>query len=204
MALDARGKSPEGREPRVVSFTVEPLAIPDVKLVRGTRREDSRGWFAETYHRARFAELGIEAAFVQENQSFSVAAGTLRGLHFQIPPHAQAKLVRVLAGAIFDVAVDLRRGSPTYGKWAGARLTAASGDQLFVPRGFAHGFCTEAPGTEVSYKCDAFYAAGSEGGLLFSDPALAIPWPVGEDRPAIVLDRDRAWPTLADFRSPFD
>jgi dTDP-4-dehydrorhamnose 3,5-epimerase len=186
-----------------LSFTVEPLAIPDVKLVRSTRREDERGWFAETYHRASLAEAGIETVFVQDNESFSVVAGTVRGLHFQAPPYVQAKLVRVSRGAIFDVAVDLRQSSPTFGRWVAARLTAGSGEQLFVPAGFAHGFCTEEPETLVAYKCDAFYAKGSEGGVLFSDPALAIPWPVGADRPAVVLGRDRTWPMLRDLRSPF-
>jgi dTDP-4-dehydrorhamnose 3,5-epimerase len=185
-----------------VSFTVEALAIPEVKLVRATRREDERGWFAETYHLARFAELGIETVFVQDNESSSAAAGTVRGLHFQAPPHAQAKLVRVVRGAIFDVAVDLRRSSPSFGRWVATRLAAASGEQLFVPAGFAHGFCTEEPETIVSYKCDAFYAKGSEGGLLFSDPELAIPWPVGEGK-AVVLGRDRSWPLLRDLNSPF-
>jgi dTDP-4-dehydrorhamnose 3,5-epimerase len=187
-----------------VNFTVEPLAIPDVKRVRGIRYRDSRGWFMESYHQAAFEEIGISAVFVQENISASISVGTLRGLHFQAPPFAQAKLVRVLSGAIFDVAVDIRRGSPSFGQWVGVRLSAESGDQLFIPRGFAHGFCTEEPDTQVSYKCDGHYDSDSGRGLLFSDPDLAIPWPVGEKRPAIVLERDRGWPTLRDLRSPFE
>jgi dTDP-4-dehydrorhamnose 3,5-epimerase len=185
-----------------LSFTIEALVIADVKLVRGSRRQDSRGWFMETYHRERFAGLGVNAVFVQENHSSSLAAGTLRGLHFQAPPHAQGKLVRVLKGAIFDVAVDLRRSSPTFGKWVGTRLSADAAEQIFVPRGFAHGFCTEEPGTEVAYKCDAFYEASAEGGVLFSDPDLGIAWPVAGDQ-MTVLDRDRRWPRLRDLVSPF-
>lgn len=184
-----------------MSFVVVPLAIPDVKLVRGRRRRDGRGWFAETYRRDLFAELGIEAAFVQENHSVSFAAGTLRGLHFQAPPSSQAKLVRVLRGAIFDVAVDLRPSSPSYGGWVGARLDAEGDEQMFIPHGFAHGFCTETADVEVAYKCDAYYARESEGGVLFSDPELGIDWPV---EPTVVLDRDRGWPRLRDLVSPFE
>lgn len=184
-----------------MSFAVEPLAIADVKLVRGTRRVDGRGWFAETYRRDRFAELGIAGEFVQDNHSASFADGTLRGLHFQAPPFVQAKLIRVIRGAIFDVVVDLRRSSPSFGKWVGVRLDEGSADQLFVPRGFAHGFCTEASDTQVAYKCDAYYAAGSERGIRFSDPDIAIAWP---REPAVVLERDRQWPLLRDIDSPFD
>ena len=184
-----------------MSFAVEPLAIAEVKLVRGMRRTDGRGWFAETYRRDRFADLGIGAEFVQDNHSTSFAAGTLRGLHFQAPPFAQAKLIRVIRGAIFDVVVDLRRSAPSFGKWVGVRLDEERADQLYVPRGFAHGFCTEAPDTQVAYKCDAYYAAGSERGIRFSDPDLGIAWP---REPAVVLERDRQWPLFRDIDSPFD
>jgi dTDP-4-dehydrorhamnose 3,5-epimerase len=183
-------------------FDAKILAIPDVVLITPRRYADARGYFIETYRASAFAELGIAATFVQDNQSMSVACGTLRGLHFQRPPRAQAKLIRVLKGAIFDVAVDLRRGSRTYGAWVGARLSADGGEQLFVPRGFAHGFCTLEPATEVVYKCDEYYAAEHEGGIHFADPLLAIDWPI-EGNEAVLSDRDRALPALRDFVSPF-
>ncbi|WP_284212163.1 dTDP-4-dehydrorhamnose 3,5-epimerase, partial [Methylobacterium brachythecii] len=127
-------------------------AIPEVKRVVPKRHGDDRGWFSEVFRADRLAEAGIDSVFVQDNQSFSVPAGTLRGLHFQTPPAAQAKLVRVLAGAILDVAVDIRRGSPTFGRYVAVRLDAENGEQLFVPHGFAHGFCTLEPNTMVAYK----------------------------------------------------
>jgi len=178
------------------------LEIPAVLRVFGRIAADARGYFKEIYRATEFSKLGISAAFVQDNEAMSREAGTLRGLHFQAPPHAQAKLVRVVSGAIFDVAVDLRRGSPTYGRWVGARLDAEGGDQLFVPRGFAHGYCTLEPRTVVAYKCDAYYAAEAEGGVLFSDPAIGIDWPIPADR-MILSDKDRALPRLADLESPF-
>src|SRR5450830_1885285 len=140
-------------------FDSVPLAIPDVILITLARYADARGYFMETYRASSFEELGIRASFVQDNQSMSLERGTVRGLHFQRPPWAQAQLIRVLKGAIFDVAVDLRQGSKTFGNWVGVRLSAERGEQLFVPRGFAHGYCTLDPGTEVAYKCDAYYAA---------------------------------------------
>jgi dTDP-4-dehydrorhamnose 3,5-epimerase len=184
-----------------MGFTASELTIPGVLLISGRRFADARGHFMETYRAREFEALGVAARFVQDNQAFSAAAGTLRGLHFQRPPFAQAKLVRVLCGAIFDVAVDIRRGSPTFGRWAGARL-AAGGDQLFVPAGFAHGYCTLEPGTEVLYRCDGYYAAEAEGGIHFADPALAIAWPVAA-ADIIASERDRALPKLADIVSPF-
>jgi len=174
-------------------FTAVPLGLPEVILIRTERAEDERGAFMETYAAEQFARMGIAAHFVQDNQSRSRSKGTLRGLHYQKPPHAQAKLVRVLAGAIFDVAVDLRESAPSFGQWVSTTLTAESGDQLFVPRGFAHGFCTLSDDTVVAYKCDSEYAPGAEGGIHFADPTLAIAWPIAHD--AIVLSaKDKALP----------
>jgi dTDP-4-dehydrorhamnose 3,5-epimerase len=183
-------------------FTITRLAIPGVLLVTPQRFEDARGYFMETYREADFERLGIGARFVQDNQAMSRQAGTIRGLHFQRPPSAQAKLVRAIRGSIFDVAVDLRRNSPTFGRWAGASLTADSAEALFIPAEFAHGYCTLEPDTEVAYKCDNYYSAASEAGIRFSDPALAVDWPVAADA-AIVSDKDRALPLLADLVSPF-
>jgi dTDP-4-dehydrorhamnose 3,5-epimerase len=178
------------------------LEIPDVVLIRPRRIPDGRGWFAETWNAREFAEAGIDVVFVQDNHSYSARAGTVRALHFQRPPHDQAKLVRVLAGAIFDVAVDLRRGSPTYGRHVTATLTAERGEELFIPTGFAHGFATLAPDTEVLYKVDKPYAAAFDSGLFWNDPELAIPWPVKPDV-ATVSEKDGKFPRLADFESPF-
>lgn len=176
--------------------------IADVLLVVPRRFADARGSFVETYNAARFAAAGIATTFVQDNQVHSAAAGTVRGLHFQAPPHTQAKLVRVLKGRIFDVAVDLRAGSATYGRWVSRILTAEGGEQLFVPRGFAHGYCTLTPDTEVAYKVDDVYAPAAEGGIVWDDPGLAIPWPVSADE-AVLADRDRELARFAGFASPF-
>jgi dTDP-4-dehydrorhamnose 3,5-epimerase len=182
--------------------SVTELPIPGVLLISARRATDVRGYFTEIYRAREFAQLGIRAEFVQDNEAMSVAAGTLRGMHFQAPPHAQSKLVRVLSGAIFDVAVDLRRGSSTFGRWAGVRLDAEGGQQLFVPRGCAHGYCTLEPNTVVAYKCDAYYDAASEGGVLFSDPAIGIDWPIPLAG-MVLSDKDRVLPLLADLQSPF-
>lgn len=176
------------------------LEIPEVILVTPARFKDPRGYFSETYVKARWEQNGIVADFVQDNESLSEPVGTLRGLHFQSDPAAQAKLVRVVQGEIFDVAVDIRKGSPTYGKWVGAKLTAAGGEQLFVPRGFAHAFCTLAPDTKVQYKVDSPYAKDCEGGIIWDDPDIGIVWPVAEP---ILSDKDRVLPRLKDFDSPF-
>jgi dTDP-4-dehydrorhamnose 3,5-epimerase len=184
-----------------MGFTATALAIPGVLVVTPRRFDDARGHFMETYRASEFAGLGIPARFVQDNQAFSKLAGTIRGLHFQRPPHAQAKLVRVLRGAAFDVIVDLRVGSATYGKWAGVRLDP-DGTQVFVPRGCAHGYATLEPNTELAYKCDAYYAAEADSGVNFADPAIGIDWPVAP-RNAIVSDKDRALPPLRDVVSPF-
>jgi dTDP-4-dehydrorhamnose 3,5-epimerase len=179
-----------------------PTDLPGVLLVVPARFRDARGDFCETYREDRFREAGIEARFVQDNHARSREAGTVRGLHFQAPPHAQAKLVRVVRGRVFDVAVDIRTGSPTYGRWTARELTAEGGEQLFVPRGFAHGYCTLEPGTEVAYKVDGYYAPASDRGLLWSDPGLAIPWPVAPGD-ALLSDKDRSLPALSDLASPF-
>ena len=159
---------------------IEPLNIPGPLLVTPPRFGDERGYFSETYSAPRMAEAGVTMPFVQDNQSFSSAVFTVRGLHCQLAPHAQGKLVRVLRGAIWDVAVDARTGSPNFGRFAAARLTAENGSQLWVPPGFLHGFCTMEPDTEVAYKVTAVYDRASERGVLWNDPVLAIPWPAPE------------------------
>ena len=174
--------------------------LPGVQLIEPDAFEDRRGFFMETYNEAKFAELGIRCRFVQDNHSLSVERGVLRGLHYQLPPRAQAKLVRVIRGEIYDVVVDLRRGSPTFGEWEGFVLSAENKRQLFVPRGFAHGFCTLAPNTEVIYKVDDVYAPELERGIAWNDPALGIDWPV--DSP-ILSDKDRRHPPLAEAEFNF-
>ena len=166
------------------------------------RHGDARGWFTESYNRARLAERGILEDFVQDNHSFSAQRGTLRGLHFQLPPHAQAKIVRCLAGAIWDVAVDLRAGSPTYGQWLAAELTAAGGEQLYIPAGFAHGFLTLTDNAEVAYKASDYYAPDCEAGIAWDDPDLAIDWPLAGLAP-VLSGKDTGLPRLCDFASPF-
>jgi len=177
--------------------TITPLALPDLLLITPKRHGDARGWFSETWSRRAFEAAGLDVDFVQDNQAFSARKGTIRGLHFQTAPHAQAKLVRVLRGAIFDVAVDVRPGSPTYGQWAAATLTAELGEQLFVPRGFAHGYCTLTDDTELFYKVDGLYAPQTEGGVLWNDPDLAIAWPL--DGEPMLSDKDRVLPRLKDM-----
>jgi len=178
------------------------LALSGLLLLKPRRFADTRGYFTETYNQHTLAEIGIHSRFVQDNQSYSASQGTIRGLHFQLPPAAQAKLVRAIQGSVYDVAVDLRAGSPTYGQWAGVTLTAAEGEQLFVPRGFAHGFCTLEPDTVLAYKVDDFYAPTSDSGLIWNDPTLAIDWPVGPGE-AVLSDKDLKLGRLSDFQSPF-
>lgn len=173
-------------------FTANEL-LPDVVLVRMTRHGDSRGWFAETYRRSVFAERGIAVDLRQHNHSRSAERGTLRGLHYQTAPLAQGKLIRVVSGEVFDVAVDIRRGSPTFGRWASTVLSAAEPTMLWVPEGFAHGFQTLAPNTEVLYETTAEYSAAHERGVRWDDQALAIPWPIAEP---ILSRRDREWGDL--------
>ena len=166
-------------------------------LLKPKRFGDKRGFFAEIYNRRKLLEQGISIEFVQDNHSVSHSVGTLRGLHFQAPPVPQAKLVRCGRGAIFDVAVDIRRGSPTYGHWEGYELTAKNGHQLYVPVGFAHGFVTLEPDSEIVYKCTDYYDASDEGSLLWSDPDLNIPWPI--DYPKL-SEKDANAPLLAESK----
>jgi dTDP-4-dehydrorhamnose 3,5-epimerase len=170
---------------------VQTTPLPGVLIVSPRLFGDPRGFFVETYQQQRYREVGIDVDFVQDNLSRSVK-GTLRGLHFQ-HPNGQAKLVQVVQGEIFDVAVDIRRGSPTFGRWFGTVLSEADQRQLFIPQGFAHGFCVLSETALFSYKCSAYYAPGSEGGLRWDDPDMAITW--GVDAP-LLSERDRAWPLL--------
>lgn len=170
------------------------LAIPEVLLLKPVKHGDHRGFFSETYNKQAFAAAGIDVDFVQDNHSLSAEPGTLRGLHFQVPPKAQAKLLRVVRGAVFDVVVDLRHGSPSYGQHAAAEISAEAWNQIFVPAGFAHGFCTLLPDTEVLYKVSDFYAPEAEQGLAWDDPDLGIVWPEGAGR--VMSERDRGWPPL--------
>lgn len=173
-----------------------------VKLVKPKRFEDDRGWFMETHSAKLMAAAGIDVAFVQDNHSFSRDIGTIRGFHFQRPPHAQAKLVRCVRGRIMDYAVDLRAGSPTYGDHVALELSADNGAQLFVPAGFAHAFVTLEPDTEVVYKVSDVYAPECDGGIAWNDPRLAINWPLPASGP-ILSAKDMALPTLDAFDSPF-
>ena len=177
--------------------TITPLAIPEVLLITPKRHGDARGWFAETWSAKTLAGTAADTTFVQDNQAFSAAKGTLRGLHFQTAPNAQGKLIRALRGAIYDVAVDIRSGSPTYGQWVSAELTAEGGEQLWVPRGFAHAYCTITDDCEIFYKVDAPYAPQSEGGIIWNDPDLAIPWPL--DGEPLLSAKDQILPRLKDL-----
>ncbi|WP_249403882.1 dTDP-4-dehydrorhamnose 3,5-epimerase [Sphingomonas sp. CFBP 13720] len=172
-----------------------------VQRIRPRRHGDARGWFTETYNRDTFAALGIACTFVQDNHSLSVPAYTLRGLHFQVPPRGQDKLVRCIRGRIFDVAVDIRRGSPTFGHWVGAELSAENGEQLFIPIGFAHGFLTLEPDCEVVYKCSDTYAPAQDGGIAWDGVGIDWPLPLGT-RPEL-SPKDGMQPPLAGFDSPF-
>ena len=173
-----------------------------VRLIETRRFKDERGWFAETYNQDRLAELGITETFIQDNQAMSGPVGVLRGLHFQRPPYAQAKLVRCIRGRIWDVAVDVRTGSPTFGQAIGAELSADNGQQLYVPPGYAHGYVTLEPDSEVAYKVSARYAPETEGGILWSDPDLAIAWPLPPQGP-LIAEKDQRLPLLRDLKSPF-
>jgi dTDP-4-dehydrorhamnose 3,5-epimerase len=183
-------------------MVIEPAAIPDVRLIMPKRHGDHRGFLSEVYSRRALAAAGIDIDFVQDNHTMSAAAGTVRGFHFQLPPMAQAKLVRVTRGAIYDVAVDLRRQSPTFGRHVGVIVSAEAWNQVFVPVGFAHGFCTLAPDTEVIYRLSNDYAPAHERALLWNDEALRIDWPVAGDA-AILSDRDRRNPRLAELTDLF-
>lgn len=181
---------------------IENTPLPGVVLLRPRRFGDARGWFSETWNAHRMADAGFDLAFVQDNHSFSAQTGTLRGLHYQSPPRAQDKLVRCTMGAIWDVAVDVRKGSATYGQWTGAELTAENGAQLLVPKGFLHGFVTLMPDTEVQYKCTDVYAPDCDGAVRWDDPDLAIDWPLRGLAPTL-SDKDMKAPFLRDFSTPF-
>ncbi|MBN9049904.1 MAG: dTDP-4-dehydrorhamnose 3,5-epimerase [Rhizobiales bacterium] len=185
-----------------MSLEVISLKIPDVKLIVPKKHGDARGFFSETYNKTTFAAHGINLDFVQDNQSFSAQAGTLRGLHYQSPPFAQDKLVRVVRGKILDVAVDIRRGSPTFGKWVAAEISAEKWNQILVPAGFAHGVCTLEPDTELLYKVTNFYSAQHDFGIRWNDPALGIDWPFSE-KDMVLSDKDTKQPFLKDITSPF-
>ncbi len=181
---------------------VRALAIPDVKLIVPKRFGDARGYFVETWNRKTYLEAGIDADFCQDNLSRSAPQGTVRGLHFQTPPYAQAKLVGVLTGRILDVVVDIRKESPSFRRHVAVELSAEDGHHLFVPKGFAHGFVTLVPDTTVLYKVDAHYAPANDAGILWSDPDLAIAWPVDPSR-AVLSPKDAVLPRLRDIVSPF-
>jgi len=181
---------------------VEQTALPGVVIVTPRRFDDARGFFSEVYNRRAFAEAGIDCDFVQDNHSLSRQVGVVRGLHYQAPPHAQAKLVRVAAGRILDVAVDVRRGAPTYGHWTAVELSATAGNQLFIPEGFLHGFAVLEPDTEVLYKCSDFYAPDCDGAVHFDDPDIGIDWRL-DPADVILSDKDAAALPLRAFDSPF-
>jgi dTDP-4-dehydrorhamnose 3,5-epimerase len=179
------------------------MVAPDLpRIITPKRHVDKRGWFSESFHEQRLRDLGIACRFVQDNQSSSSHAGTLRGLHFQVPPAGQGKLVMVLRGKILDVAVDVRRGSPSYGKHVSAELSADCGRQLYIPVGFAHGFLTLTDDVLVMYKVSDYYAPAHDSGVRFDDPDISFPWPMSKDR-IIISDKDARLPYLGEFDSPF-
>ncbi|MDJ0825046.1 MAG: dTDP-4-dehydrorhamnose 3,5-epimerase [Rhodobacter sp.] len=180
---------------------IEETKLPGVLILTPRRFTDARGFFCESWSRARMAEAGLDYDFVQDNHSLSTAAGTLRGLHHQAPPQAQAKLVRCGRGRLYDVAVDIRTGSPTYGHWVGVELSFDNGRQLLIPPGFLHGFVTRAPMTEIVYKCSAAYAPQTEGAVRWNDPAIGIDW--GLDGDPVLSDKDAAAPLLAEIGPVF-
>lgn len=181
-------------------MNIEKTPIEGLLIIAPKRHGDARGWFSEVYARSQFLAAGLDLDFVQDNHSMSGAAGTLRGLHYQRPPHAQDKLVRCTRGVIYDVAVDVRQGSPSYGKWFGAELSAENGLQLLVPIGFLHGFITRSTGAEVQYKVTAPYAADCDGAIAWDDPDIGIDW--GNSAPVLSV-KDATAPRFASFQSPF-
>jgi dTDP-4-dehydrorhamnose 3,5-epimerase len=180
-------------------FTFKPLALPGVVLIEETRRGDARGFFAETFKESEFRAAGIPGPFVQDNHSRS-QKGVLRGLHYQLPPKAQGKLIRIVTGEVFDVAVDLRKGSPTYGRWTGVRLSGDHGRALWIPPGFAHGYVVLSESCDFTYKVTAEYDAALDRGIRWDDPAVGIEWPA---EAASLSDKDRGLPLLADADNPF-
>ena len=181
---------------------VTPTALEGVVLLKPARFGDARGFFSETWNKARLAEHGLTPDFVQDNHSMSAEAGTLRGLHYQSPPHAQDKLVRCGRGALWDVAVDIRKDSPTFGDWVGVELSAENGRQLLVPKGFLHGFVTMTDDTEIVYKCSDYYAPDCDAGVAWDDPGIGIDWPL-EGRAPVLSAKDAAQPALSEIDSPF-
>ncbi|MBV7522602.1 dTDP-4-dehydrorhamnose 3,5-epimerase [Ensifer sp. ENS12] len=181
---------------------IEETAIPSVFLITPNRLRDPRGYFAETFRADHFATIAGDYRFVQDNQSMSLGVGTVRGLHFQLAPRAQGKLVSCISGALWDVAVDLRNGSPNYGNFVAAELSEENGRQLWIPPGFAHGFCTLKPKTLISYKVTDYYSPDHDRGLLWNDSALGIDWPVSASE-AILSDKDRTQPTLSEIHTNF-
>lgn len=181
---------------------IDETTLDGVMVLTPNRFGDARGFFSESWSAARMEAAGLIYDFVQDNHSISVQMGTVRGLHFQAPPHAQAKLVRCGRGRLLDVAVDIRKGSPTFGQWVAKELSFENGQQLLIPRGFLHGFVTLAPDTEIIYKCDDVYAPECDGAVRFDDPDLGIDWGIEPDK-AILSEKDRAAPFMKDFDSPF-
>jgi len=176
--------------------------LQDVKIVKMDVYGDHRGFFTESYTKEKFLEVGINIDFIQDNHSLSVEPGVLRGMHFQTPEKAQTKLVRATSGVIYDVLVDLRVGSPTYGEWEGFILSEYNHRQLLVPKGFAHGFMTLTPNCNVQYKVDEYYSKENDGGIAFDDPAIGIQWPMAVDK-LVLSEKDTKHPTLAEFDNPF-
>lgn len=183
-------------------LAIEETKLPGVVILTPRRFGDDRGFFCESWNSRRMAAAGLDYDFVQDNHSMSVAVGTLRGLHFQAPPSAQAKLVRCGRGALYDVAVDIRAGSPTYGQWVGVELSCENGRQLMIPRGFLHGFVTRAPMTEIIYKCDGFYDAQADGAVHWNDPAIGIDW--GLEGDPVLSEKDAKAPLLAELGTVFE
>ena len=181
---------------------IEPTNLSGIFIITPRRFGDDRGFFCETWNASALSEHGINNAFVQDNQSLSSSMGTVRGLHYQSPPHAQEKLVRCGRGSLLDVAVDIRKDSPTYGEWIGVELSAKNGKQLLVPKGFLHGFVTLEPDTEILYKCSDYYAPECDGAIRFDDPDIGIDWGISADQ-AILSKKDATAPFLKGFNSPF-
>lgn len=181
---------------------IEDTKLDGVKIITPRRFGDARGFFSESWNKREHAKLGLTYDWVQDNHSLSTQVGTIRGLHFQAPPHSQDKLVRCGQGCLFDVAVDIRRGSPTYGQWIGVELSFENGKQLLVPAGFLHGFATRAPNTEILYKCTDYYAPECDGAVRFDCPDIGVDWGLDGAAP-IISEKDAKAVALKDFNSPF-
>ncbi|SMX46422.1 dTDP-4-dehydrorhamnose 3,5-epimerase [Actibacterium lipolyticum] len=181
---------------------VQDTKLEGVKLLTPKRFGDHRGFFSESWNKRTMEDAGLRYEFVQDNHSVSSEVGTVRGLHFQSEPHAQAKLVRCGRGRLFDVAVDIRKGSPTYGQWVGEELSFENGKQLLIPAGFLHGFVTREPDTEIVYKCTDYYSPECDGAVRFDDPDIGIDWGMGDTAP-VLSEKDEAAPFLRDFDTPF-